>query len=309
MKKWTPEEFEKKWVLAQLNLQQSKYYSWQDRYGKDNCHNGKIPRDYWITNEERNAIVKFYQEHPADGYRRAAYMMMDADIAAVSPATVYRVLQKEGVLRRWKNGGRSKKGTGFEQPIAPHNHWHTDISYLNIRGTFYYFIGILDGCSRFLLHWDIRESMRESDVAIVLQKTHELYPEARPRIISDNGGQFIAREFKELIRISGMTHVRTSPYYPQSNGKMERFNRTLKSEAIRPNTPLSLADAKRIVASYVDYYNKTRLHSAIGFLTPLDKLNRREHEIFQARDAKLEAARKARKALRDQQAACSQLAA
>ena len=309
VKRWSAEEFDKKWVLAQLYLQPSKYYSWKDRYGKDNYHNGKVPRDFWITSDERNAIVKFYQEHPEDGYRRATYMMIDADIAAVSPATAYRVLQKEGVLRRWNNGGRSKKGTGFEQPLAPHEHWHTDISYLNICGTFYYFIGILDGSSRYLLNWDIRESMTENDVAIVLQKAHELYKTAKPRVISDNGSPYIAKDFKELIRISGMTHVRTSPYYPQSNGKMERFNRTMKSEAIRPKTPLSLCDAKRIVAKFVDHYNNVRLHSAIGFVTPLDKLNRREHEVFQARDAKLEAARTKRKFLRDQQTVCSQFAA
>lgn len=307
--KWVSEQFGKKWLLARLCIQPSKYYSWEDRYGKDNYHNGKIPRDFWITNAERKAIVDYYQKHKLDGYRRATYMMIDEDIAAVSPATVYRILRKEGVLRRWNNAGKSKKGNGFEQPLTPHEHWHTDISYINICGTFYYFIGILDGCSRYLLHWDIRQSMTENDVAIVLQKTRELYPRAKPRLISDNGSQFIAKDFKELIRISGMTHVRTSPYYPQSNGKFERFNRTLKSEAIRPNTPLSLNDAKRIVKNYVDYYNNVRLHSAIKFVTPFDKLNRKEHEIFNARDAKLEAARRARKMLREQQAQDSLLAA
>jgi transposase InsO family protein len=309
VKKWVSEEFSKQWILARLKLQPSKYYSWESRYGKDNFHNGKIPRDFWITKEESKAIVKYYQEHVRDGYRRATYMMLDDNIAAVSPATVYRVLQKEGVLRRWNTGTKSKKGTGFEQPLAPHEHWHTDISYINICGTFYYFIAVLDGCSRFLLHWDIRESMTEDDVAIVIQKAHEKFPQAKPRVISDNGSQFISKDFKEFIRISGMTHVRTSPYYPQSNGKFERFNRTLKAEAIRPNAPLSLEDAKRIVAEFVDYYNTVRLHSAIGFITPLDKINGKEHEIFNARDAKLDAARVARKALRDQQDNNIQLAA
>jgi transposase InsO family protein len=93
---------------------------------------------------------------------------------------------------------------------------------------------ILDGFSRFLVHWDLRESMREADVEVILQRAKEKYPEAKPRIISDNGPQFIARDFKEFIRISGMTHVRTSPYYPQSNGKIERWHKSLKSECIRP---------------------------------------------------------------------------
>jgi transposase InsO family protein len=93
---------------------------------------------------------------------------------------------------------------------------------------------------RFLVHWDLRESMRETDVEVILQRAKEKYLEAKPRIISDNGPQFIARDFKEFIRISGMTHVRTSPYYPQSNGKIERWHKSLKGECIRPGTPLSL---------------------------------------------------------------------
>jgi putative transposase len=118
-------------------------------------------------------------------------------------------------------------------------HWHIDISYINLSGTFYYLCSILGGFSRFLVHWDLRESMRETDVEVILQRAKEKYLEAKPRIISDNGPQFIARDFKEFIRISGMTHVRTSPYYPQSNGKIERWHKSLKGECIRPGTPLS----------------------------------------------------------------------
>ncbi len=113
--------------------------------------------------------------------------------------------------------------------MGPHQHWHIDVSYINICGTFYYLCSVLDGYSRFIVHWDMRESMREADIEIILERAKEKYPEARPRIISDNGPQFIARDFKEFIRISGMTHVRTSPYYPQSNGKIERWHKSLKS--------------------------------------------------------------------------------
>jgi transposase InsO family protein len=122
------------------------------------------------------------------------------------------------------------------------------------------------------------------------------FPDVTPRIISDNGPQFIARDFKEFIRLCGMTHVKTSPYYPQSNGKIERWHRILKEEYIRPGTPLTLEDARRIVAKFIEYYNTVRLHSAIGYITPKDKLEGREKEIFAARDRKLEAARARRRA-------------
>ncbi len=132
----------------------------------------------------------------------------------------------------------------------------------------------------------------------ILQRAREKFPGETPRIISDNGPQFIAKDFKQFIRICGMTHVRTSPYYPQSNGKLERYHRTIKGECIRPGTPLSLEDARRMVGKYVEHYNQVRLHSAIGYIAPADKLAGRETEIFAERDRKLDQARQSRKARR-----------
>jgi hypothetical protein len=137
--------------------------------------------------------------------------------------------------------------------------------------------------------------MTEGDIEIILQRAKERYPDAKPRIISDNGPQFIAKDFKEFIRISGMTHVRTSPYYPQSNGKIERWHGTLKQECIRPGVLLNLADARQVVKKYVEHYNKVRLNSAIGYIAPVDKLQGRDNQIFKDRDDKLEAARQSRK--------------
>jgi len=283
--------------IAWLGIAKSKFYDWHSRYGKVNEHNGKIPRDFWLTDAERQAIIAFHLEHPDEGYRRLTFMMLDADVVAAAPTSVWRVLKQAGLLSPW-NGKPSKKGTGFEQPLLAHEHWHVDVSYLNICGTFYYLCSVLDGCSRFIVHWESRESMTEAEIEIILQRAKEQYPEARPRIISDNGPQFIAKDFKEFIRISGMTHVRTSPYYPQSNGKIERWHKSLKTECIRPKTPLSLEDARRLVGEFVTHYNEVRLHSAIGFVAPKDKLLGRDKEIFKARDKKLEAARERRKAMR-----------
>jgi transposase InsO family protein len=280
-----------------LGLGSSKYFAWKQRYGQATEHNTPVPRDHWLEAWEQQAIVDFARAHPRNGYRRLTFMMLDQDVVAVSPASVYRVLGKAGLLQPW-TATPSKKGTGFVQPLAPHEHWHTDISYLNICGTFYYLCSVLDGCSRTNLQWDIREAMTEREVELVLQKTKEQYPEARPRVISDNGPQFVAREFKQFIRISGMDHVRTSPYYPQSNGKIERWHGSLKAEAIRPKTPLSLADARRVVGAFVEEYNTKRLHSAIGYVTPQDRLEGRHTQIWEERDRKLEAARARRAARR-----------
>jgi len=286
-------EIPAKQIVAWLGIQAGKFYEWKQRYGKVNEHNGWIPRDHWLTPAEKRAILDFHQLYPLEGYRRLTFMMLDADVVAASPASVYRVLKAADVIGRG-TVKRSSKGRGFSQPSRPHLHWHVDISYINIAGTFYYLCGVLDGYSRYLAHWEIREAMREIDVEVVLQRAREQFPGAKPRIITDNGPQFIAKDFKQFIRISGMTHVKTSPYYPQSNGKLERFHRTIKADCIRPGTPLTVEDARRLVGRFVRHYNEVRLHSALGYVAPATKLAGREQEVFAQRDAKLAAARQKR---------------
>ena len=255
-----------------------------------------MPRDWWLEAWEKQAILDFHDRHPLEGYRRLTFMMLDDDRGG-QPSSVYRVLKAAGRLDRW-NKKASKKGTGFVQPLGPHDHWHVDISYINLGGTFYYLCSLLDGYSRFIVHWEIRETMTEQDVETIVQRALEKYPGVTPRIISDNGPQFIAQDFKKFIRICGMTHVRTSPFYPQSNGKLERWHGSLKRECVRPAAIESVEDARRKVAAYVDHYNQVRLHSAIGYITPADKLAGLETVIFAERDRKLEQARERRKAVR-----------
>jgi putative transposase len=280
-----------------IGISRSKYHDWVGRFGKVNEHNAWVPRDHWLTDDEIARICQFARAHPTEGYRRMTFMMLDADVVACSPASVYRVLKKAGLLAG-QTPTVTKKGTGYVQPLQAHQEWHVDVSYLNIAGTFYFLCSILDGYSRFLVHWEIRDKMEEIDVETILQRAREKFPDARPRIISDNGPQFVAKDFKEFIRIAGMTHVRTSPYYPQSNGKIERWHKTLKGDCIRVQVPLSPDDARRIVAEYVEHYNHVRLHSAIGYVTPQDRLLGNDAAIHAARDRKLAEAREYRKTLR-----------
>lgn len=289
-------------LLKWLGLDRGKFYQWKDRYGKANSHNGKIPRDWWLEDWEHKAIEGFFIQHPWEGYRRLTYMMIDADVVACAPSSVYRVLKKAGLLEK-SNLKPSKKGTGFIQPLRPHQEWHIDVTYLNISGTFYYLCSVLDGFSRYIVHWEILEAMKERDVELIVQKGLEKFPGVHPKLISDNGPQFIALDFKEFIRLSGMTHVRTSPFYPQSNGKQERMQGTVKRECIREKNPGTVEEARRYVGDYVKHYNTERLHSAIGYVTPQTMLEGRQSEIHQARDQKLEAARERRKRSRSQKAA------
>lgn len=284
----------KKDLTGLIDISSSKYYDWCRRQGQQNQHNSPVPRWFWLLPWEKEAILSFHQEHPEEGYRRLCFMMIDADVVAVSPSSVYRVLKEHGRIRPAPPQS-SSKGDGFDQPTRSHQHWHIDIMHLKIDGTFYYLCGVLDGYSRYVVHWELREQMRKEDTQIIVQRAHEKHPGTSPRIISDRGSQFIAKDFEEFIDLIGLTHVKTSPHYPQSNGKYERWNRTLRGECIRPQTPLSLEDARRIVAAFVEHYNAHRLHSAIGYVAPLDKLEGRAEQIIARRREKLAAARRCRR--------------
>src|SRR5262249_20913269 len=257
-------------------------------------HNAWVPRDHWLEDAEKQAILDCHALFPLEGYRRLTFMMLDRDIVACSPSSVYGVLKPAGKTDR-HTPKASSKGKGFVQPLRPHEHWHVDVSYVNIAGTFYYLCSLLDGCSRFIVHWELREAMTEADVEQIMQRARERCPGVTPRILPDSCPQFIARDSRAFIRICGRTHARPSPYSPQSNGKIERWHRILREECIRPGAPLPLEDARRIVGKFVEHYNTVRLHSAIGYVTPQDKLQGRDKEILAARDRKLEAARERRK--------------
>ena len=154
--KWTVRaELPAKQLLGWIGLPTSKYHLWRQHYGRPHAHNAHIPRDGWIEAWEKQAIIDYHRKFPLEGYRRLAYMMLDQDVVAVSPTSVYRVLKAAGLLDR-NSWAPSKKGKGFVQPIGPHEHWHIDISYLNIAGTFYFLCSVLDGYSRAIVHWEIR---------------------------------------------------------------------------------------------------------------------------------------------------------
>jgi transposase InsO family protein len=273
--------------LGAFGITSSKFFSWLPRRGKANRHNGSLPRKHWITPDEKEAIISFAKDNPDEGYRRLTYMMLDKDIAAVSPSTTYRVLKQENLLNRWNNIKPSSKGTGFIQPEKPHEHWHTDIKYVNYHGSFLFLITVIDGYSRYILHHELRQNMQEYDVELTVQKAIERYPEARPRLITDNGSQFVSKDFTEFLKLVGLQHIRTSVNYPQSNGKIERYHRTIHEECLSKKSLLDLSDARKQVDDYVNFYNTKRLHSALFYLTPEDFLLNRINERLNQRELKL----------------------
>lgn len=280
-----------KGITPLLGISSSKYYSWIERKGVENNHNGKTPKEHWCLDWEKEAIIVYAKSHPVEGYRRLTYKMIDDNVVAVSPATTYRILKAAGLLNRWNKVKSSSKGGGFNQPTAPHQHWHTDIKYVNYHGTFLFLISVIDGYSRYIVHHELRRSMQQFDVQLTLQRALEKYPGTKPRIISDNGPQFISKDFAEYLKLLELQHIRTSVAYPQSNGKIERYHRTIHQDCLMKTSLINLDDARKQISSYIDYYNNKRLHSSLFYLTPEDFLIDRVEEKLKVRERKLKEAK------------------
>jgi transposase InsO family protein len=290
-----------KGMIKLLGITKSKYYEWTNRYSHDNHHNGKQPKQHWLTPIEQQAIDSFarsymssHQYYLNDGYRRITYAGIDKNLFACSPSSVYRLLTKAGLLSKWKVTKTNSKGSGYNQPDRVHKEWHIDIKYINYKGTFLFLISIMDGYSRYIVHHELRLSMEEYDIEIVVQRALEKYPEEKPRIISDNGSQFTSKDFRIYLKEVGLQHVRTSPSYPQSNGKIERFHRSLEEECLRTTSMINIDDARDQVAKYIYHYNHERLHSALFYLRPIDFLQGDVEELLKSRQDKIDEAAKQR---------------
>lgn len=280
-----------------LGINRDKYYQWEKRSGTENRHNGQQPKQHWLTPEEKQSVINYarkyidsHEYYLQDGYRRITYMGLDENIFACSPTTVYRILSKVGLLSKWKKKRNTSKGLGFIQPLEPYKEWHTDIKYINYKGTFLFFIGIMDGYSRYIVHHELRTSMTEFDVELVLQRALEKYPGKHPKLITDNGSQYISKDFQVYLKEVGLQHVKTSLSYPQSNGKIERFHRSLEEECVRTTSMINIEDAREQITKYVNHYNNRRLHSALFYLRPVDFLNGNVDELLKARQEKLDKA-------------------
>jgi hypothetical protein len=250
-------------------LSRRTFREWLSRREEQTKHNGHIPRNHWVTPFEQEAIIKYCEDRMELGYRTLCWHMVDENIAAVSPATVYNVLKKSGLTKKWAEISEEAK-KGFEQPKAIHEQWHIDFSYIRVCGVFYYFVSVMDGYSRKILSWDLCQSMEGLWAEIAVAKAKEKYPIAKPRIITDNGSQFISKDFWELTRLLEIEHTFTSPGHPQSNGKLERFHKTLKSEHVRTSAYFCYEDAKERMGRWIEYYNGKRLHAALCYLPPED---------------------------------------
>jgi transposase InsO family protein len=295
-------------VLDLYGLHRSTYYGWFDGNG-----NLRPPKERKVTNDRRvldkevQAVLAYRALHKEVGYRKLTWMMIDENIACLAESAVYQVLSEHGMLYGWASP--DSEGTEKEykhKPRYPHHHWHTDIAYIKIQGVFYFLIMLLDGYSRYLLAWELMTDMLGTSVENFIAKNKEKYPFAKPKLIHDNGGQFVSHDFKKLMTTLEIQSVHTRRNHPQTNGKIERMNGTVKSEAIRPNAPADYQEAVQILNEYSYTYNHQRLHAGIEFLRPADLFFGRKEKILKERSEKIIHARKSRREINKN--AASQLA-
>jgi len=275
------------YLLKHAGISKRTWHEWMRRRGIETKHNNNIPKNYYLTPEEERAMVGYIIANPLKGYRVLCYEMIDKNIAFVGCTSVYNVIKRHNLGKKWAEAQEMKK-KGFDQPVRVHEQWHIDFSYIKIDGAFYYFIGILDGYSRKMLNWRLCANMEGINAEILVAETKELYPDAKDaRLICDNGSQFISKDFKELLELLELKQTFTSANHPQSNGKLERFHKTLKTEHVRRSAYINYQDANIRMSQWIAHYNSERLHSAIWYLTPNDVFNGRTAERIAERKNKL----------------------
>lgn len=282
-------------ILQVLGLKRSTWWAWKEREkeGKlDDRRPCSINLDALLS-QEIDAIVEYALAHPKDGYRRLTFMMIDDGIAYCSPSSVYNVLSDRQLLWRWKPSQRL--GAVVEKPWYPNQRWHTDIMYLWVAGRWYFFVGVLDGYSRYIVHWELLTSMRSEEVTLVVQKALEKTPGATPEVVSDHGGQFTSRDFRALIKHFQLQQILIRVHHPESNGAIERFHRSLR-DGVSDKELNDLSRAREIIGKWVEYYNSERLHAGIEYMRPKDYYSGSRYELHEERKRKLQNARDRRRA-------------
>ena len=274
-------------LLALWGLSRSTFYGWAAELRTANRYNPAA-----ILAEEESAVVEFRGQHREVGYRKLTWLMNDAGVAALSESAVYSILSKQNLLGRWISQGSVPAEKEYQhKPSRVHEHWHTDIAYVKVRGVFYFLIMMLDGYSRYVLDWDLMTDMTSRSVQDFMLRVREKYPQGSPMLINDNGSAFISRDFKMLVSRLDIQQVFTRRNHPETNGKAERWNGTIRHEALRPAAPDSFEEAIRVIGAFVEFYNRNRLHAGIRFLRPIDLFEGKGEEVLEQRRLRLADAR------------------
>jgi len=248
------------------------------------------------TPEERGAVCEFARAHPLMGYKRLTWAMVDQDIAYLRPGQVYQVLQEANLLARRPLLVLDP----LRRPVPPDRPdqvWHVDLMYLYIRPRWYYLVDILDGYSRYLVHWKLNMTLQADLVMLAVQEALDTLPTRRPgepQLVHDHGSQFVSREWRMFVTLAGAGDIRTRVAHPESNGRLERLHRTHREEGLIGEDLTCYAEGTAALARWQDYYNHRRPHSALRYLRPVDYYRGDPEARLAERQQKLQGAMAAR---------------
>ena len=278
----------KRQALMALGIPKSSYYRWR-RYDGMESYSGDRGRPWnRITPEEEGKILAVAREYTELSSRQLAAWITDNAEFAVSESTVYRLLRREGLVKRQETQ-LTAANEYHTKTTRPHQMWATDASYFRVVGWgYYYLVTVMDAYSRFILAWKLQKDMSANSLIEVIQEAvdatgmTDVPVEDRTRLLSDNGAGYVSRSFRDYLHRVGIRHILAAPYHPQTNGKLERYHRSIKREVNQ--LPYELpGQLERAIADFVDYYNYRRYHKALSNVTPADVLYGRRQQILQRR--------------------------
>lgn len=289
-------------TLRQLGVSPASYYRWQKRKGSAPTAAMKPVQAYEATAEEKQAVRSYALKHPGIRHRELAWRMVDEGVAFVSPSTVYRILKDADLVCPWRR--RQKRRRAEEEKASrPDEIWATDFMYVQLGMRTYFLVTFLDEYSRQIVHHALMPSMDGFTISIEAQTAIEQFlrgrggeipAEGMPRVRTDNGSCYISREFRGVLDAHKLGHQRIKPHCPEENGIIERSNRTLR-EALDGEELTDLFQARATIARIIRWYNTERLHSALGYLRPIDYYRGNPSALHEERRRKLAEARHKRK--------------
>ncbi len=276
-------------TLAEIGIPRRTYYNWvkQENAGDKKSDN----RRPWnkVREEEEQTVMELARASPELSSRQLCLKLVDDYGCWLSESTVYRLLKREGLVKRIEIKGFAAGKEYHRKTKRPNEMWATDCSYLRvIDWGYYYLVTVMDDCSRYILAWDLKRDMTSDSLIDVVQRAIDATGmcrvpiKDRTSLLSDNGSGYVSRAFGDYLRLVGIRHILAAPFHPQTNGKIERYHRTLKGEINQ--LPRDLPSAlKEAVEKFVEYYNNRRYHEALGNVTPADVYYGRREDILARR--------------------------
>jgi transposase InsO family protein len=287
-------------TLAALGVATRSYYRWRRERSWERTAPPKPVPPYEATAEEKTTVLDYARRHPAIRHRELAWRMVDEGVVCLSPSTVYRILRENSLVCPWRRRTKRYRSV-WEKASRPDQRWATDLMYVQVLGTTYYLISFLDEYSRMIVHWQLLRSMDGRSVSLAAQTAIESLRreqggrlDAPPEVRSDNGSGYVSQEFRSVLRENGLGHHRIKPHCPEENGLIERAYRTLREE-LDGETVTTYWQAHDALDRVIRRYNVERLHSALGYLRPIDYYRRDPDRLQAARRFKLAQARHRRR--------------